>query len=67
MFTLTGYISENSPQSKSITLLENPPTFMNGNFLLDVCSNLVGVSNEALINYDAADEINNDMNKLFVQ
>ena len=59
--SVTGYISENSPQLKSISLPETPPTFLSGNFLLDVSPNLVGVSNDALIKYDSADEVDNDM------
>ena len=59
--SVTGYISENSPQLKSISLPETPPTFLSGNFLLDVSPNLVGVSNDAMIKYDSADEVDNDM------
>ena len=59
--TITGYISENSPLISSITLAENPPTLSQGKFLLDVSPFLIGISNKAAVDYDAADSVENDM------
>lgn len=59
--SVNGFISENSPLLKSISLPETPPTFITGTFLLDINPLVIGISNEAAINYDASDGVDNDM------
>ena len=58
---LTGYISENSPLIASISLPETPPELPQGKFLFDNNPYLIGVSNKAAVEYDAADTVSNDM------
>ena len=53
--SITGYVTKDSPLLSSISLPEIPPVINNGQFLFDTSPLLVGVSNEASIEYDAAD------------
>ena len=58
MVTASGFISEKSPNIKSIKLPEEPPT-VSDSFSFDISPTLIGISKDAAKNYDSNDGLVN--------